>query len=69
MGDIRYNKEFGALVRVWGHDFLGQFRGFRYSVRGHDVLRQFRGMDILRARGIHDLKSLGLYLEFGGMTF
>ena len=24
-GDIRYNKEFGALLRVRGHGFLGQF--------------------------------------------
>ena len=41
-GAIRFNKEFGALVRVQGHDFLGQF-GVLGRVRGHDVLGQFGG--------------------------
>ena len=32
--------DFGALLSVRGHDFLGQF-GVLDSVRGHDVLGQF----------------------------
>ena len=43
MGAIRFNKEFGALVRVRGHDFLGQF-GVLGRDRGHDVLGQFGGI-------------------------
>ena len=43
MGDIRFNKEFGALVRARGHDFLGQF-GVLGRDRGHDVLGQFEGI-------------------------
>ena len=45
-------KEFRALLRAWGPESLGQFRGIYLEFRGNVVQK----------------KSSGLYLEFGALT-